>query len=138
VEELVDDLAGIGLDQIGGYFGGDVIADWRESHGRLQTIPQATLDEMRTGSRNGNLVLDVRTKGEWEAGHVPGSVNMPIGELGQRLQEIPRTLPLTVHCQTGLRAAIAASLLRAAGFDQVRLFAGGFAQWRAAGQPIAI
>jgi hydroxyacylglutathione hydrolase len=138
VEELVDDLAGIGLDQVGGYFGSDVIADWRESHGRLQTIPQATLDEMRTGSRNGNLVLDVRTKGEWEAGHVPGSVNMPIGELGQRLQEIPRTLPLTVHCQTGLRAAIAASLLRAAGFDQVRLFAGGFAQWRAAGQPIAI
>jgi hydroxyacylglutathione hydrolase len=115
-----------------------VIADWRKERGSLQTIPQVTLQEMTAGSRNGNLVLDVRGEGEWRSGHVPGSFNVPVTELEQRLREIPGDRPLIVHCQTGMRAAIAASLLVAKGFDHVRLFPGGFAEWHAAGQPVAM
>jgi hydroxyacylglutathione hydrolase len=84
--------------------------------------------------RAGNTVLlDVRGEEEWKAGHIPGSLNVPLGDLEQRLGEIPRTRPLIVHCQTGTRAAVAASLLRARGFSDVRVFTGGFAQWRSAG-----
>jgi hydroxyacylglutathione hydrolase len=137
-EQLVQDLAGIGLDRVAGYFSADVIADWRKERGSLQTIPQVTLQEMTAGSRNGNLVLDVRGEGEWRSGHVPGSFNVPVTELEQRLREIPGDRPLIVHCQTGMRAAIAASLLVAKGFDHVRLFPGGFAEWHAAGQPVAM
>jgi hydroxyacylglutathione hydrolase len=43
---------------------------------------------------------------------------------------------LVVHCQTGPRASIAASLLRARGFRDVQLFSSGFAEWRATGQPV--
>jgi hydroxyacylglutathione hydrolase len=66
---------------------------------------------------------------------VPGSLNLPLASLEQRAGEIPRDHPVIVHCQTGARAAIAASLLRARGFSDVRLFPGGFAEWHAAAAP---
>ena len=62
-------------------------------------------------------MLDVRTAAEWSAGHLPGAVNIPLGELPSRVGELPRGRPLVVHCQAGGRAAIAASLLQRAGRD---------------------
>ncbi|HSJ76278.1 MAG TPA: rhodanese-like domain-containing protein, partial [Gemmatimonadales bacterium] len=137
-EELVRSLAGIGLDRVAGYFGSEVLGHWRKSGGELQTIPVVTLEQLSTASRNGEVLLDVRGAGEWEAGHVPGALNLPVAELKTRLNEIPKGQPLIVHCQTGARAAIAASLLRAEGFEDVRFFRGGFAEWKAAGQPVAL
>jgi hydroxyacylglutathione hydrolase len=137
VYQLIQDLAGIGLDHLAGYFGSQVLDDWRKSHGRLQTIPVVSLEQLTTGSKNGELLLDVRGEGEWKAGHVPGSLNVPVADLQIRLPEIPRGRPLNVHCQTGARAAIAASLLRAGGFEDVRLFPGGYAEWCSAGRPVA-
>jgi hydroxyacylglutathione hydrolase len=135
VEELVRDLAGIGLDRVAGYFGVEVITQWQNAKD-LQHIPSITLTDVVRARSNGELLLDVRGAGEWSAGHLPGALNVPVGELDQRLGEIPRERPLIVHCQTGARAAIAASLLRARGYANVQLFSGGFAQWREAGQPV--
>jgi hydroxyacylglutathione hydrolase len=59
-----------------------------------------------------------------------------VGKLDDRVDELPRGRPIIVHCQTGARAAIAASLLRARGFSDVRVFTGGFAEWRSAGLPV--
>jgi hydroxyacylglutathione hydrolase len=136
VDELVRDLAGIGLDRVAGYFGGEVVEAWRMSQGQLQTIPSMGLEATERQRPDGVVVLDVRGEGEWNAGHIPGSLNLPLGDLGQRLDEIPRDRPVIVHCQTGARAAMAASLLRARGLNDVRLFPGGFAEWRAAGLPV--
>jgi hydroxyacylglutathione hydrolase len=137
VDQLVRDLAGIGLDRIAGYFGSDVIDAWRMFQGQLQTIPSLSLTEFAgRHRRNGDLILDVRGEGEWKAGHIPGSLNLPLGELDRRLEEIPSGRELLVHCQTGTRAAIAASLLRVRGFSGVSLFSGGFAEWRAAGHRV--
>lgn len=134
VDELVRDLAGIGLDRVGGYFGTETVEAWRTSQGHLQTIPTLTLPDVTAQVRaNRVAVLDVRGEEEWKQGHLPGSLNLPVGSLEQQLAEIPRDRPLIVHCQTGARAAIAASLLRARGFSDVRLFPGGFAEWQAAG-----
>ncbi len=137
VDELVRDLAGIGLDRLAGYFGSDVVDAWRTSQGRLQTIRSLTLSEVpHQQHSNDKVVLDVRGEEEWRAGHLAESLNIPLAELDQRTGEIPRNRTVIVHCQTGARAAIAASLLRARGFDDVRLFSGGFAEWRAAGLPV--
>jgi hydroxyacylglutathione hydrolase len=137
VDEVVRDLAGIGLDRLAGYFGTEAIEAWRTSQGQLQTIPTLTQVQASSQLRADRVtVLDVRGEGEWKSGHLPGSLNVPVGSLDERVKEIPRDRPVIVHCQTGARAAIAASLLRARGFPDVRVFTGGFAAWRAAGMPV--
>jgi len=60
------------------------------------------------------VILDVRRRLEWQAGHLTGAVNLPLHELPRRLGEIPDGA-VWVHCEAGYRAAIAASLLQAAG-----------------------
>ena len=136
VDELVRDLAGIGLDRLAGYFSTETIEAWRTSQGHLQTIPTLTLAQVSSQLRVDRVtVLDVRGEGEWKGGHLPGSLNVPVGSLEGRMNEIPRDRPVIVHCQTGARAAIAVSLLRARGFTDVRFFPGGFAEWHAARQP---
>lgn len=135
--ELVRDLAGIGLDRVAGYAGADAIEAWARTQGELQRIPSVTLAQLKGGMEHDSLVvLDVRDLSEWKAGHIPGSRNIPVGRLEQRLGEIPERASLVVHCQTGARAALAASLLRARGFRDVQLLSSGFAEWLAAGQPV--
>jgi hydroxyacylglutathione hydrolase len=137
IDELVRDLAGIGLDRIAGYFGIEMVESWRASKGHLQTIPVLGLADFTTQLRsNDKVILDVRGEGEWKAGHVPGSLNIPLGDLDNRLDQLPRDRPLIVHCQTGPRAAMAASILRARDVREVSQFPGGFAEWRTAGRPV--
>jgi hydroxyacylglutathione hydrolase len=138
IGELVRDLTGIALERIAGYYGPEAIDHWRAASGSLQSIPSLGLKDLLAGQpRNGGMILDVRGEGEWKAGHIPGSLNVPLAELDQRLSEVGRSRPLIVHCQTGSRAAIAASLLRARGVREVFLFPGGFAEWRESGQTVA-
>jgi hydroxyacylglutathione hydrolase len=61
--------------------------------------------------------------------------NLPLGHLEERLGELPRDRPLVLHCQSGARSAIAASVLRSHGFDNVIDLQGGYAAWQAAGHP---
>jgi hydroxyacylglutathione hydrolase len=136
VDEAAKDLAMIGLDRLAGYFGGEALAVWTSHGGVLGTVPQITSRELAERLRAGDVaVLDVRGAAEWEAGHLPGVENIPVGYLAERLDEIPREKPLVVHCQGGGRSAIAASLLRSKGFDQVINLTGGYAAWRAEGNP---
>jgi hydroxyacylglutathione hydrolase len=137
VGELLRTLAGIGLDRVAGCAGSDLLEQWQAA-GREVTATsrldlRQTADALAAGQ---GALLDVRSRGEWAAGHLPGAVNLPLGELEQRLDEVPRGRPLIVQCQTGARAAIAVSLLKARGLEEVVLYTGGFAEWSAAGQPV--
>jgi rhodanese-related sulfurtransferase len=81
-------------------------------------------------------LLDVREHGEWDAGHVPGAVHIPLGELGARYTELDRDRPLYVICRSGNRSAHAARALAGAGWD-ARNVADGMIGWHAAGLPMA-
>jgi hydroxyacylglutathione hydrolase len=133
-KELVRDLSGIGLDLVAGVFGREAI---EHADGRLQTMASVTLPQVaaHVASHDG-VVLDVRGEGEWREGHVPGSINLPLGDLQNSSATLPRHRLLLVHCQSGGRAAIAASLLRARGFEHVALFPGGFAEWSSRGEKV--
>ncbi|MBA3444273.1 MAG: MBL fold metallo-hydrolase [Gemmatimonadales bacterium] len=134
VDELARDLAGIGLDRVAGYFEAETVEATSRAH--LQTIPSVTLSQVRVRTEAGGAtLLDVRSEAEWNSGHAPGSLNIPLGHLDHRVNDIPRDRSIIVHCQSGGRAAIAASLLKARGFRDVQLFPGGFAEWRAAEEP---
>ena len=63
------------------------------------------------------MVIDVRTRDEWNAGHHREAQHIPLGELPRALATLPRDRPIAVYCQHGTRAAVASSLLSAAGIE---------------------
>jgi hydroxyacylglutathione hydrolase len=134
IDEAVRDLAMIGLDRVAGYFGGEVISGWVTDGGTLETVDHITPRELAARRRRGDVtIVDVRGASEWEAGHIPGVPNIPVGLIPDRLAELPRDKPIVVHCQSGARSAIAASLLKARGVKEVLNMTGGFADWEAGG-----
>ena len=92
----------------------------------------------RVLAREGNevTVIDVRNRTEWDAGHLPGALHIPIGYLAERLGEIPRDKPIVVQCQSGARSAIATSHLQRLGLSDLHDLVGGFVAWESAGQPL--
>ncbi len=77
---------------------------------------KALLPELR---QQGALLLDVRSAAEFAAANAPGTVNIPLGELSQRLCEIPKSVPVVVGCASGTRSGMARMLLRKNGYAQV-------------------
>ncbi|MBA3259824.1 MAG: MBL fold metallo-hydrolase [Gemmatimonadales bacterium] len=138
VAEAVRDLALIGLDRVVGVFGPEVLSAWTAAGCTLATIRRMDVAELARGLGEGSItVIDVRGRAEWEAGHIPGVANIPLGELAERLDQLGEGRPLAVHCQGGSRSAIAASLLQANGKGNVVNVTGGFAEWERAGLPAA-
>ncbi len=86
------------------------------------------LQAKRAAGENLTL-LDVREPFEDEIAKISGRLLVPLGELPDRLQEIPRTAPVVVYCHSGVRSAHAAQLLQQAGIDQVYNLTGGIEAW---------
>lgn len=86
-------------------------------------------DKARALVKSGARLVDVRSPGEHAAGHIEGSINVPVQELASRLGELgDKSKPVVVYCASGMRSASAASLLRRAGFAEVHDL-GGMARW---------
>lgn len=137
IDEAVRDLAFIGLDSISGYFNAEVVGQWAAAGHEPATAPQISPSAVNEKFQAGDVtVIDVRGHAEWEEGHLPGVPNIPVGYLAERLDEIPRDRPVVVHCQSGSRSAIAASVLRANGIRNVSNLSGGILEWRRSGLPV--
>ena len=67
----------------------------------------------------GALLVDVRSAGEFAAANAPGTVNIPLGDLGNRLNDIPRTSPVVVGCASGTRSGMAKLMLKKNGYTEV-------------------
>ncbi len=80
-------------------------------------------------------VIDVREEWEYEDGHVPGAINIPLGQLPDSLSQLPSEGLVTVICQSGGRSMRAADYLIANGFEAVSV-AGGTGSWIAAGETV--
>jgi rhodanese-related sulfurtransferase len=91
--------------------------------------PQADVDAvLAQPPEQRGLLLDVRTPQEYEAGHVPGAINLPVDDLRSRLNELPRDGKITVYCQVGQRGYLAARILMQAGYDVANL-SGGYSTY---------
>jgi rhodanese-related sulfurtransferase len=85
--------------------------------------------------RSGAILLDVREPEEFDAGHAPTAVHVPLGDLAQRVGELPTTGTVVCVCRSGGRSAIAAEQLRAGGRDACNLL-GGMLAWSSEGLAI--
>jgi len=135
VEEARVRLARIGMEAIDGYLAGGVAA-WKQAGLTLATISQITAQELNVRVQSGELqVLDVRREPEWNAAHIENAVWWPLDNFKVSPPEIDRDAALAVHCKSGYRSIIAASLLQRAGFTHVINVAGGFDGWQQAHLP---
>jgi rhodanese-related sulfurtransferase len=136
--EAVMRLGRIGFDNVGGYLRGGMRA--LESRPDLVEVTQRiTAPTLAEQLREGNppIVLDVRSPQERDnLGFIEGSLNIPLNQLEDRLNEVPSDGPLVVHCAGGYRSAIACSVLQKNDINCMDMV-GGFGAWMASKLPLA-
>lgn len=108
-----------------------------EARAQIQEVdPQAAWDSMS----NPVQILDVREASEFEAGRIPGAVNIARGILEFRIGELPdftnKAAPILIYCRTGGRAVLAAVQLSRMGYTDLKSITGGIMAWQAANLPV--
>ena len=128
IEELTKQLIRIGLDNIAGYLSD--IDGWANAGHELETVNQITCSDLQNRLNENNIqVLDVRGYAEFNAGHLQNAINIHVGYLFDNLDTIPKDKDVVVHCVSGDRSSIAASLLLSKGFKNVINLTGGYSNW---------
>ncbi|HEU5263511.1 MAG TPA: MBL fold metallo-hydrolase [Gaiellaceae bacterium] len=123
--EAIRALRSVGVFEISGY----VLGAGPEKLGLV------SVDELDALLEHGAELVDVREKDERDTGYIAGSRNIPYRLLALGEADLPRDRPIVTICETGPRAAIAASILAAHGFDAHPVVNGGIDSWAAAGKP---
>jgi hydroxyacylglutathione hydrolase len=120
----------IGFDLIAGALDGGMDA-WQSSGRALSTFETEDIEDMAEWilSAEPMTVVDTRDEHEWAAGHVPGAVHLYVPDVLYRAGEIPKEAPVAVHCASGYRAGIAASLLEQAGLTRIIHVNGPYSDW---------
>jgi hydroxyacylglutathione hydrolase len=123
-------LQRIGFDTVAGALDGGMDA-WQSSGRALSTFETVDVEDMAEWilSAEPMTVVDTRDEHEWAAGHVPGAVHLYVPDVSHRAGEIPAEAPVAVHCASGYRAGIAASLLEQAGLKQIKHVHGPYSDW---------
>jgi hydroxyacylglutathione hydrolase len=121
----------VGVRNIAGLLAGGM-TNWRQERHPVSQTERLTIADFaeRLAADPGLQVLDVRERGEWDAGHIPGSLSMPWHDIAGVPPGIDPSRPVAVICAAGMRAATAASLLRHHGAEHVlHVIDGGVPGW---------
>lgn len=125
--EAKNRLGRIGFDRVLGYVERpfQVLVEHQDEAQVASRLTPVDFEDRRTGLED-LQVVDVRNPGEHAIGSLPDAVNIPVGQLPARLDELDPSRPTVVYCAGGYRSSVAASLLRANGFDDVSDIVGGY------------
>ena len=130
-------LGRIGFDNVAGYLqnGLQSLASRPDRVAFVERLSPQFAAEIIASSEP-PLAVDVRAPREREQKRIEGSLSLPLSHLMQDLKDLPKNRALLVYCAGGYRSSIAASLLKASGFDSVCEIAGGLAAWESANLPV--
>ena len=136
-QETVMRLARVGLETVQGHLAGGVAA-WDRAGRPLRARPQITVDELaaRRHEVPGLQVVDVRRKGEYAAGHVPGARHVPLDRLEREVAGLDAARPTAAICAGGYRSSAATSVLERHGFTDLVNVVGGTSAWIAGGHEV--
>lgn len=98
------------------------------------TVDVATVKALQ--GRDDVVVLDVREPSEYAAGHIPNVTLIPMGQVPNRLSEIPKDKTVILTCRSGNRSGQVADFLRQQGYSNVHNMEGGILAWQQAGYPV--
>jgi rhodanese-related sulfurtransferase len=102
----------------------------------FDAVPTVSAREAAARFEDRRLALiDVREPEEWEAGRIPGAIHIPLGELGERWEEVQAAMPVAFVCRSGARSALATQVAVGTGLEAANL-EGGMQSWAAAGLPM--
>ena len=132
------ELARVGYDQVGGYLA-DAIKSWAVSGRSVDRIAAIDGEEFKQRHESDSefVLLDVRAKPEFDEGHLEGATHIYVGELPERLDELDSHKEIITFCGSGQRALIAASVLKRAGFENVKVNWGSMGACQALGCKMA-
>lgn len=108
------------------------LAAWRAAGLPLTTVAEVEIDRIPDLFGTATIV-DVREPMEWDTGHVPGALLIPLAELRESLPPVPKDAPIVTICEAGVRSSVAASILQAAGFTNVSHIPAGSSGYRRSG-----
>ena len=127
-EETITRLARVGFDYVMGHLAGGFSA-WKASAKEIDHIERYTPEDLQANfNKEGAQIVDVRKETEFASGHIVNAQNIPLGALSERLAEFPKDKKIVLHCKGGYRSMIAASILKARGFENLLDVRGGFDQ----------
>ncbi len=129
IERAVRELALIGLDRIVGWYGEDVFEEFERPAEDLPAMKEVEASAMGNIPAN-TVVVDVRSKSEWDGGHVSGAIHLPLATIAKRASELPRDKEVWVHCEVGFRSPVAVSVLESLGFSNVANVRDGYEGYR--------
>ena len=134
VREARTRLARVGLDNVVGYLAGGIL-EWDRAGLPLARMEQMSVEELdaRIRERLTGRVVDVRRPAEWQAGHIPNAVHLPLNTLAQSAGALDKGEPFAVICAGGYRSSIGTSILEQLGFTRVTNVVGGMAAWTGSG-----
>lgn len=114
-----------------------VVHDWFEARDELEPLSREEL--LARVARGETVVIDVRPREEYLAGHIPGAISVPADQLPRRLAKLPKRKEVVAYCRGPycVLAPEALTVLRKKGFKARRL-EDGFPEWRLAGLPVAV
>jgi hydroxyacylglutathione hydrolase len=134
-QEAAVQLLRVGLDRIEGAIAGGYDA-WIGAGLPTATLEQIAASELRdSAARQSMRIVDVRTPREWRAGHLEGSINIPVGEIPARARELAGDAAVATICEGGYRSTLAASLLAHEGVAHIVNITGGMAAFRSVETP---
>jgi glyoxylase-like metal-dependent hydrolase (beta-lactamase superfamily II)/rhodanese-related sulfurtransferase len=119
VKETVKRLARVGYDNSIGYLKGSFEA-WEKAGKEIDKIETLGLNQFESVHTKANYkILDVRKPSEWEAEHIESSQNFPLDYINQQMSEVNPKQAYFLHCRSGYRSTVAASILKARGFENL-------------------
>ncbi len=109
---------------------------WNESRKSGKSV--STSEATTLINKEDAVVLDIRTKKEWETGRITGAIHLPLADLDRRLSELDKykDKPIIVVCNIGQSAGAATRKLQAAGFSKAVRLSGGMTEWRGQNLPV--
>ncbi len=132
IKELTESLIRIGLDNIAGYVS-DMDA-WANMGHEMETLEQCNVNKLKQKLETDEIqIIDVRGYTEYESDHIPGANNIFAGFLLDNLDKVSKDKKIVVHCASGDRSSIAASLLLSKGYKNIINLTGGIAAWKQEG-----
>jgi rhodanese-related sulfurtransferase len=132
IERLVDESLLVGYERFAGWLEGGVDA-WQSSGRALERVRLVNAGQANRYLVEGAASLDVRESDEYDAGHIPEAIHVPLGNLSANMDLIPRDRPVVVYCGHGERASTAVSLLEAEGLQDLVNLDGGMGAWSDSG-----